>query len=191
MDKSREVIKNFFAKDENENHSSEEACLLNEDQPPIKQKNQKHDVDYTLKILKENSLKQIQMSDSEESSSSLEELPDFNPAAVRTNFGQASVGNLQTMMQMEHQTQDDMLDDMIGSLDKLGIMGKDINKELVLQTDLVRDIQEDMDDTHNFILTLDKKVEKLIEQSGYSPCKLIVILSGILLILVVWLINSW
>ena len=89
MNKSREAIKNFFAKDENENNSSEEACLLNESQPSKIKKNQIHDVDYTLKILKENSQKQIQMSDSEESSSSLEELPDFNPAAVRANFGQA------------------------------------------------------------------------------------------------------
>merc|ERR1719354_82573 len=192
-------VKNFFLQDEEENNrdrASEEKSLLNNSDSPVVNKPQtrkkRSDVDDALKMLRE---RPTEYSDSEPESSDSDDgfanVGEYNPQSGdnRIRHHTAHSLGLQDQMQMEVKRQDDLLDDMVASLEKLGVMGQDIHKELRLQTELIAEVNEEMEATQDFVGALDRRLGSLIEESGWTPCKLIAILSCILLIMVVWIIN--
>ena len=100
-----------------------------------------------------------------------------------------SDNNLMGQIQKEHKEQDEVLEDMTTVLQRLQIMSQDIGNEIIEQDELIKETSNQADTTYDKMKNVEKKMTKLIKQNGLTPCKVIVILSCmalILLILIIW-----
>jgi len=80
--------------------------------------------------------------------------------------------------------QDEMLEDMCTVVDRLQIISHDINRELRVQSKLIEEVDEEIEDAQSSFVILGKKMDHLIntENNGF---KLIIILSLIVVVLVI------
>jgi len=80
--------------------------------------------------------------------------------------------------------EDEILEDMCNVVDRLQTITVDINKEIGVQTKIIEEIHEEVDDASSAFVMLTKKMDNVIntEKNGF---KIIVILSLIIVVLVI------
>ena len=106
-----------------------------------------------------------------------------------SNLESDSGNLLMTQIQRDHEEQDEVLEDMHTVLQRLEIMSKDIGNEIVEQDQMLEETNEQADNTYDRMKKVDKMMNNLMEQNGLTPCRVIMILLGIvvvLLILILW-----
>merc|ERR1719384_190626 len=64
---------------------------------------------------------------------------------VEERENEITLNQYKSSQQQMHREQDEVLDDMLGSLKRLGVMGDVIEKELDEHNDLLDDVEEDLD----------------------------------------------
>lgn len=87
------------------------------------------------------------------------------------------------------ETEVSVLDDMAGSLARLGVMSKDINRELEVHTVMLSDLDMEMDTAHDQMTLAQKRMEKLIKATeGAIGSKVIMFLLVVIFILIILII---
>jgi len=89
---------------------------------------------------------------------------------------------LETKVRIEQE--DELLEDMCNVVDRLQTISVDINKELGVQSKVIEEINEEVEDAQSAFVMLSKKMDHVIntEKNGF---KIIVILSIIIVVLVI------
>merc|ERR1719491_310502 len=92
----------------------------------------------------------------------------------------------QTLMQQhEHAEQDEVLEDMQSVLQRLNVMSRDIGNEISEQDTLIHEAQTEADYARDKMQRVDKMMSELMQKGGLTPCKTIVILFAIAVVLIV------
>jgi len=97
--------------------------------------------------------------------------------------------NLMTQIQHERVEQDEVLDDMSTVLQRLHVMSQDIGNEIVDQQELLNETADAADSVYDRMKRVEHKMNELIKEKGLTPCKVIAILSCmvvVLLMLIFW-----
>jgi len=89
-----------------------------------------------------------------------------------------------TQMQTNQVEQDEILDDMLQTLKRLGVQGHAITVEIEEQNVLLDDIGSEMDTTQNRIAKLTQKLDALMGHSENKKICLIVILVVVLVVMI-------
>lgn len=70
---------------------------------------------------------------------------------------------------MLEQEQDVHLDDMLRSLQRLGVMGDQVHEELEAQNNLLGELNQELDETADRMEVVMRKLDKLLGSSSRSP----------------------
>merc|ERR1712129_88853 len=97
---------------------------------------------------------------------------------------------LMTQMQQEHHEQDEVLDDMTTVLQRLEVMSKDIGQEIAEQDVMIEETTTMADNTYDKMVRVDKMMTKLMGDNGLTPCKVIMILPCMIVVLVILILYS-
>lgn len=95
-----------------------------------------------------------------------------------------SLRDFQSSQQMVYKEQDDILEDMLSSIQKLGMMGDVISHELHEQNELMDEIDEDMDAAQDRLTRMSFRLDRVLGHSDSKKWCLIMCLSIILFILI-------
>eukprot|EP00485_Elphidium_margaritaceum_P000049 CAMPEP_0202692836 /NCGR_PEP_ID=MMETSP1385-20130828/7119_1 /ASSEMBLY_ACC=CAM_ASM_000861 /TAXON_ID=933848 /ORGANISM="Elphidium margaritaceum" /LENGTH=266 /DNA_ID=CAMNT_0049348433 /DNA_START=26 /DNA_END=826 /DNA_ORIENTATION=- len=96
--------------------------------------------------------------------------------------------NLMSQVQHENKEQDAVLDDMATVLARLQVMSQDIGNEIVDQDEMLKETTEAADTVYDRMKRVDHKMTELMRNSGLSPCKMIAILSCMVLTLILLIV---
>eukprot|EP00475_Leptophrys_vorax_P037854 TRINITY_DN6582_c1_g1_i1.p1 TRINITY_DN6582_c1_g1~~TRINITY_DN6582_c1_g1_i1.p1 ORF type:complete len:208 (-),score=48.13 TRINITY_DN6582_c1_g1_i1:233-856(-) len=95
----------------------------------------------------------------------------------------ASSSIVQQRVDMANQEQEQVLEDMLTVIKRLGVMSNQINDELKTQDEMLDRLGDNMDDANSRLQILDKKLQHLMRKSKCSYCKIIIVLAVIFFIL--------
>eukprot|EP01084_Bolivina_argentea_P138469 243759_1 len=106
------------------------------------------------------------------------------------NLNNNSNNNIMSQIQHENKEQDNVLDDMKTVLERLQIMSKDIGTEINEQDELINEVHDEADYTRDKMKRVENQMDKLMKKSGLTPCKVIMILSCLIIVLVFLILYS-
>jgi len=89
---------------------------------------------------------------------------------------EVTLTNFRSNQEMIHREQDEVLDDMLGSLKRLGMMGNVIEVELEEQNELLDEIDDDMDHAQSRLDAMTAKLDKILGHSDGKKWCIIMVL---------------
>lgn len=97
---------------------------------------------------------------------------------------QEFINNQVEQAQVERKDQDEYLDDMLHTIKRLGVHGREIDIELKEQNKMLDEVNEEMDTAMARLNRLSKGVDKLLKGSTTKKIAVIIILLIILVLLI-------
>ena len=122
--------------------------------------------------------------------SEIESLKERNRGNLSASNNERSTDTLMSQIQHEHEEQEEVLDDMQTVLERLNIMSQDIGNEIAEQDSLIKETQDEADYARDKMKRVEKQMNELMRKGGLTPCKVIMILGGIAVILVIIILSS-
>merc|ERR1719483_98067 len=98
--------------------------------------------------------------------------------------GERRLRDYEQSQQMVHKEQDDILEDMLSSIQKLGMMGDVISHELHEQNELIDEIDDDMDAAQDRLTRMTLRLDRILGHSDSKKWCLIIALSIVLMIMI-------
>eukprot|EP00483_Globobulimina_turgida_P005216 UN05226 len=114
----------------------------------------------------------------------------MNRNHIMNNSGDNSHNNLLTQIQYENKEQDEVLDDMKTVLERLNVMSQDIGNEINEQDELIHETTQQAEYTRDRMKRVEQQLTQMMKKSGLNPCKVIMILSCMIMLLI-FIILYW
>jgi len=114
---------------------------------------------------------------------SLVEDSDRDAETARREVEEALIERTLRRQQMKRLQEEAILDDMHSCVARLSEVTHDISLELGVQSQMLQEFQDEVEDSSSTMSTTLKKLDKLIEKSGRSHCCIILCLSAVAFIL--------
>jgi len=89
---------------------------------------------------------------------------------------EVTLANFRQNQEMVHKEQDEALDDMLGSLKRLGMMGDVIQQTIEEDIELLEEMDEDMDHAQNRLDVMSAKLDKILGHSDGKKWCIIMVL---------------